>query len=385
MKKYSKIIDELSDLTCRELLSWLNLAEKERLNFLREEYGISMFDKKKIVACVEAAENSFDRKKAYREFRKQIRKPRNMSGRITLWGSIAAASIVIFLGIWQGIKESSLPLECEAMNQIEPGRSMAVVTMAGGKRIRLERNSLQVREEDGTMLHVAEGKLTYSPTSEDTISLLNTLNVPRGGEYNLILSDGTEVWLNAETEITFPVKFSGNFREIALKGEAYFEVRSDSLHPFIVKTSKGKIRVLGTSFNVRDYGNENETVTTLVSGKVLYSSKITNEEKLTLLPGFQVVDRGEGQPELRKVDLLFYTGWRDGKYVFEDTSLEDIMNTLERWYDIEVFYVTLEVKKLRFTGDLERYKSISIFLNLIETGGDVKFNVKGKKVWIEKK
>lgn len=151
------------------------------------------------------------------------------------------------------------------------------------------------------------------------------------------------------------------------------------MHPFIVKTSKGKIRVLGTSFNVRDYGNENETVTTLVSGKVLYSSKITNEEKLTLLPGFQVVDRGEGQPELRKVDLLFYTGWRDGKYVFEDTSLEDIMNTLERWYDIEVFYVTLEVKKLRFTGDLERYKSISIFLNLIETGGDVKFNVKRKK------
>ena len=125
-------------------------------------------------------------------------------------------------------------------------------------------------------------------------------------------------------------------------------------------------------------------VTTLETGKVMYVSGNTRE-KVTLNPGYQVLEKESSPVEARKVDPLQYTGWREGKYVFEDVALEDIMRTLCRWYDIDVVYANPAVKKFHFTGDLERYESISIFLSFIETGGDVKFKTEGKTIIIDKK
>ena len=190
--------------------------------------------------------------------------------------------------------------------------------------------------------------------------------------------------MNAETELRFPVNFTGERREVYLKGEAYFQVKRDEKHAFMVHTSMGVVEVLGTSFNVRDYEGEQEVVTTLESGKVMYVSE-GSKEQVILEPGYQTLEKRSSQVEVRKVDPIQYIGWREGKYVFEDMALEDIMQTLCRWYDIDVVYADPTVKKFHFTGDLERYESINVFLNFIETGGDVKFRTEGKTIIIDKK
>ena len=160
-------------------------------------------------------------------------------------------------------------------------------------------------------------------------------------------------------------------------------VAKDSEHPFIVHISRGAIEVLGTGFNVRDYREEQKTVTTLVQGKVVYRPERQPGREIMLEPGFQIKDEEGGSLQPRKVDVILYTGWKDGKYVFENATLEEIMQVLSRWYDIAVFYKREEVKKLHFTGDLERYKTINDFLEFMEIGGNVRFSIKGKTVLIE--
>ena len=199
----------------------------------------------------------------------------------------------------------------------------------------------------------------------------------------MVLADGTKVWLNADSKLRFPVSFTAERREVYLEGEAYFEVAKDSEHPFIVHISRGAIEVLGTGFNVRDYREEQKTVTTLVQGKVVYRSERQPGREIMLEPGFQIKDEEGGSLQPRKVDVILYTGWKDGKYVFENATLEEIMQVLSRWYDIAVFYKREEVKKLHFTGDLERYKTINDFLEFMEIGGNVRFSIKGKTVLIE--
>lgn len=179
------------------------------------------------------------------------------------------------------------------------------------------------------------------------------------------------------------VSFTAERREVYLEGEAYFEVAKDSEHPFIVHISRGAIEVLGTGFNVRDYREEQKTVTTLVQGKVVYRPERQPGREIMLEPGFQIKDEEGGSLQPRKVDVILYTGWKDGKYVFENATLEEIMQVLSRWYDIAVFYKREEVKKLHFTGDLERYKTINDFLEFMEIGGNVRFSIKGKTVLIE--
>ena len=304
------------------------------------------------------------------------------------WTSIAASVVVLVVaGWWFGREPEPKGGNVQIMAEtIQPGQSRAVVTLADGQQVVLEQANRKIEESDGTVLHSDSGALVYMANAEKITAkvMYNTVSIPRGGEYRLELADGTKVWLNAATELRFPVNFTGDMREVYLKGEAYFQVKRDEKHPFIVHTSMGAVEVLGTSFNVRDYEDEREVVTTLETGKVMYVSGNTRE-KVTLNPGYQVLEKESSPVEVRKVDPLQYTGWREGKYVFEDVALEDIMRTLCRWYDIDVVYANPAVKKFHFTGDLERYESISIFLSFIETGGDVKFKTEGKTIIIDKK
>ena len=225
---------------------------------------------------------------------------------------------------------------------------------------------------------------TYLSNSKEKEVVYNEIHVQKGGRANtLVLSDGTKVILNAATTFRYPTSFGEKNRMVYLEGEAYFEVAKDSEHPFIVHISRGAIEVLGTGFNVRDYREEQKTVTTLVQGKVVYRPERQPGREIMLEPGFQIKDEEGGSLQPRKVDVILYTGWKDGKYVFENATLEEIMQVLSRWYDIAVFYKREEVKKLHFTGDLERYKTINDFLEFMEIGGNVRFSIKGKTVLIE--
>ena len=208
----------------------------------------------------------------------------------------------------------------------------------------------------------------------------NQLDIPRKGEYRLVLADGTRVWLNSESSLKYPVAFQGNERKVYLEGEAYFEVSKDEHKPFTVVTGESSIRVLGTSFNVRAYADEAQLCATLVEGKVRLSHA---QQSLILSPDEQgVVTLASGKLEKRKVDASLYTVWKDGRFVFENQTLEEIMNTLSRWYDVKVFYTNEQVKQAMFNGNLKRYDDFDQIVKMLELTGVAHFKINGETIII---
>ena len=207
----------------------------------------------------------------------------------------------------------------------------------------------------------------------------NELIIPRGGENTVILADGTTVHLNAGSKLTYPVRFAGKRRIVALEGEAYFEVVQDESHPFVVQTHLGEVMVLGTAFNVNAYTDASVCYTTLVHGKVQFSAP--NVGTVTLQPGEQAVVSANGT-EKRTVDLDEYIGWVNGVYNFKNRSLGEIMETFERWYDIQVYYETPDLRDITYSGSLKRYGAVNSFLDALELTGDLTYKISGRKVLI---
>lgn len=382
MKDNLKVYKKLSGLLYKDMLGIAAEEETKELNSLLQEHKVKGIEPGKIIARLQE-KDIFDGMEAYRKFSQSHGRER----RLGWWISAAASVILLFIATWW-LQQKSGQIENESVvtEMIHPGQSCATVTLADGRLVPLEKDTREWQEQDGTILRTESGGLTYkirqvNPTME---MVYNTVTIPRGGEYRLELSDGTKVWLNAETELKFPVNFSGRSRDVYLKGEAYFQVNRDKEHEFRVHTSMGTVKVLGTDFNVRDYADEQKVITTLESGKVMYVSDESKKEVI-LSPGTQVQEDKTGTIKTGKVDIIQYVGWREGKYVFENVPLEEIMQTLGRWYDINVIYIDPATKKLNFSGNLERFENINVFLELIETGGDVKFKTEGKTIIIDKK
>ena len=289
------IYGRISDLFYKDMLGLADEEEKRELDSLLVTYKLKGLDRERIIARLQEQE-VFDGKGAYREFR-VLKQPGGRNRRLIWWTSIAASIVVLVVaGWWFGREPEPKRGNVQIMAEtIQPGQSRAVVTLADGQQVVLEQANRKIEESDGTVLHSDSGALVYMANAEKTAAkvMYNTVSIPRGGEYRLELADGTKVWLNAATELRFPVNFTGDMREVYLKGEAYFQVKRDEKHPFIVHTSMGAVEVLGTSFNVRDYEDEREVVTTLETGKVMYVSGNTRE-KVTLNPGYQVLEKADG-------------------------------------------------------------------------------------------
>lgn len=322
----------------------------------------------------------FNTTKAYRVFRShtQTRNIRDWKS----WLQVAAMFILPLLtggAIW--FLTSQSPGIRLSETKIEPVKPMASIRLGDGSQIHLGKNPETITEKDGTTITHSTGQLIYPKTMENIYdpTVYNELTVPRGGEYMLTLSDGTQVWLNADSKLKFPIHFTGHSREVYLSGEAYFAVSRDTTRPFRVHTSQESVTVLGTEFNVRDYKEEKEVVTTLVKGAVKYQDVI-------LKPGFQATASAtDGQIKIEAVNLKEYIGWKDGLYIFNHLTLEEMMQTVERNYDVTVFFTNEDIKQLRFSGDLKKYEQVETFLNFIELGGDVTFTVKGKTITVSKK
>jgi len=229
-------------------------------------------------------------------------------------------------------------------------------------------------------------KLVYEKSTQavkPVKATYNTIIVPKGADYKLQLADGTEVWLNSDTKLKYPSSFQGKNRKVYLEGEAFFDVTKDKSHPFIVNVNDVNVKVLGTSFNVNGYKDASEITTTLVEGKVKVESNVSKSSRI-ILPNEQLVfNTKSGDYIKQKVDTRLYTAWRNGRFVFCEESLEDIMRRLSRIYDIEVFYMHKEVKNLKFSGDLSRYKDIEKIFEMLEVTKKVKFSKKNNTVIIE--
>ena len=312
------------------------------------------------------------------------------SRRMTLRWSIAA-SIILLVGLFvgrtiNGVRDIHEEQEL-AKSVMQPGTSKAILMMADGKEVVLEQGqNLNILLNERVRVATSSQGIVYEEYGKGMVTEeYNKLTTPIGGEYSLVLSDGTKVFLNADSELKYPVEFSDGKRIVDLKGEAYFEVHKDSLRPFIVRMNGAEVTVLGTSFNVNTYGDDGQIYTTLVNGSVRVSS-VKNGQAEVLKPGMQsVMDVQSGQLTVREVDVEPYVAWREGRFVFRAMTLDLIMRQLQRWYDFEVFYQNPELKDYEFRGVIKRDMDLDKVLSVIKVTTNVDFEVKGKVITIIKR
>ena len=312
------------------------------------------------------------------------------SRRMTLRWSIAA-SIILLVGLFvgrtiNGVRDMHEEQEL-AKNVMQSGTSKAILMMADGKEVVLEQGqNLNILLNERVRVATSNRGIVYEEHGKGVVTEeYNKLTTPIGGEYSLVLSDGTKVFLNADSELKYPVEFSDGKRIVDLKGEAYFEVHKDSLRPFVVRVNGAEVTVLGTSFNVNTYGDDGQIYTTLVNGSVRVSS-VKNGQAEVLKPGMQsVMDVQSGQLTVREVDVEPYVAWREGRFVFRAMTLDLIMRQLQRWYDFEVFYQNPELKDYEFRGVIKRDMDLDKVLSVIKVTTNVDFEVKGKVITIIKR
>ena len=308
--------------------------------------------------------------------------------RYWMWGvSVAASVVVVFCLIIYYHSDTGQDVNIAVQN-IVPGQYNAILEMADGATYHLGGQQGSLQEKTGRQIKIDTSLVSYLPVDDKQETpkeiVYNKLSIPRGGEYRIELEDGTKIWMNSESRLRYPVAFFNDTREVYLEGEAYFEVQRDVNRPFIVHSGEQKVTVLGTSFGISCYASEVNDYTTLVSGKVKVDFK-RGKQSFVLEPGKQVAyDKKSGIATERKVDVAEFVAWKNGKYVFKQKCLEDILSTLSRWYDFEVFYQNEDVKEILFSGELRRFDDFNYLLRLIERTSDVKFIIDKKVVRVMK-
>lgn len=330
----------------------------------------------------EKEKESFDTVSGWQEIEKRINRS-NRRERILNILRYAAIIILPILVLSISIKHTN-PISGQQdyyAQPILPGEAKAILTLDNGQVIQLGKNVANLEDGlDETNIQADSAMLKYSQTNKLAKSekiAYNKVETPKGGEYLLVLSDGTKVHLNAMSKLRYPVNFGNGRREVELEGEGYFEVAKNG-QPFIVNTGGMQIEVLGTVFDVSAYQDE-ECQATLISGSVKVKTGINNS--CILKPSQQAsVTPGTTSIQVRTVDTAFYTSWINGKIYFKDRRLEDIMKTLSRWYDMEVCYADDKVKDILFGCNINRYDEIAPFVKLLEETKKVRTKINGKTI-----
>lgn len=265
-----------------------------------------------------------------------------------------------------------------------PGGNKAIILLGDGKKVDVEMLAdTMFYKAEGIEVQKNAGVIKYSGLQKSEVTY-NTIMIPRGGEYQVELSDGTMVWLNSETQLKVPTAFVGEERRVFLSGEAYFAVTKDDRKPFIVETDLGNVKVYGTEFNVKRYRDEKQLKATLVEGVIGFSSD--RIEELKLKPGYQLsLTEGAGKPEIKQVKIYNEIAWRNKQFCFENETLEEIARELERWYNVKIVFTDPALKDLVFSGTLSRYGKIEMLLRLFEEGVEVKFVVEKDTVKVMRK
>lgn len=308
-----------------------------------------------------------------------------------LWPGIAAAAS-IFLAVTIGgyfLLRPSATNQYTATNhagEIVPGRSKAILTLANGSKIDLTdaQSGELVTAEDIIITKNDSGQVSYNinsynNTPPDNATAYNTITTPKGGQWHIVLADGTGVWLNAASSLRYQTSFNGAERKVELSGEGYFEVAKDKEHPFVVQTQKQRVLVLGTHFNVNSYADEPAVRTALLEGAVKLS---TDKETAFLKPG-QQADLVKGKLNIQEVDVDDVIAWKNGKFVFDNESITSIMRKIARWYDVEVAYQSLPEHD-GFSGSLGRSESIRQVLKKIELTNKVHFKITGRSITVSR-
>lgn len=298
-----------------------------------------------------------------------------------------AAVGVVFVCIGFAVREFAFTGTGEENQEVAvavpiKGGYKASLKLANGEHYVLDSLSEITARVDGAVIRSGEkGTIMVSEQVSDTMVddvEYNRIEVPKGGEYKLLLADGTQVWINSSSNFEFPSRFSGKERRVRLSGEAYFEVTEDADKPFIVEVGDKNVQVLGTSFNINDYNGS--FTTTLVTGRVEVH---VGQRDYILDPSMQIKVENESVT-LAKVDTREFVAWKDGLFVFKNQCLYEVLNTLSRWYDVDVCYEDQELQDLHFSGTIKRHAEIIEVLKFLERTDMVKFTLNGKTLIVSK-
>lgn len=353
-----------------KLEDWINESEEHRLLFCKIKKQLSINEIRNYLQT--------DVEDAWKKVREKTFGAPPVRPRIRpKWLKYAAVVLPVLLSItlWYTWKE-------EMKNkQATVARLNPVLTLDNGEKYQLdpeEQTEIYVNEE--VKAYQTGGGLIYDTTARQEENKYNRIEVPRGSEYWIVLPDGTRVWLNAATELKYPVAFHAKERRVYLKGEAYFEVAPDKNRPFYVETEEVKIRVLGTVFDVNTHYTRGVR-TVLVEGAV--ALEWGDQKEIRMKPGeLADFDRTTTEVTLKEVDVTSYISWKEGYFVFEDEPLEEIMHTLSLWYDKEFLFVGKRSRALHFSGHIKRYERIETILSAITDVTGVEFRMNGQIILI---
>ena len=314
-----------------------------------------------------------------------LKKKRNLT---PYYGVAASIAVLLIVTLFFFIREEKQVVsEKLVVSEIKPIQSKAMLVLSTGEQIQLTKSTQKIQEQDGSVLKIDSVMgVQYDALSTQRVEkpIYNKIVVPRGGEYFVTLSEGTKVWLDADSELEYPVFFSGDFREVKLKGNAYFCVTKKNDKPFVVRAGEFSLKVYGTEFNVNAYDLQNiETV--LVNGSIGFKANISTPERMMAPNELAVSDSRTGQSEIHQVDIYPYIAWKNQNIVFVNERLESIMEKMARWYDVTVFFQDESLKDLRFDCNMRRYADIRDLFFFLEKTSNARFALNGRTVVISKK
>lgn len=372
---YKQIIGSITEEEFHELQEWIKSNPKNEdtyrrlidIHFLEKEYH-----KYKTIEHTRPLEDMKSRIQRER-FPKQIRFWK-LTSAVAATLLFAVCSITLW-NTFENRSETYTAMEniSSQIPDIEAGKTQAILTLNDGSTISLG--------ADSTVNSQLIARRQSS--SQNEAKKINNLTTPRGSEFMVMLEDSTKVWLNAESQLIYPESFDEKERRVKIKGEAYFQVAKDSTRPFYVESSGITIRVYGTEFNINAYAEEKEVYTTLVSGSISLQQANENHSELILTPGHQAIYNKDNKiTSVKSVNTEAITSWHNGRFVFEEQTLEQIMKTLARWYNFEYEFDNENIRSTIFKGSAPRYANLSEVLSILEKSGGLKFRAKNDKIII---
>ncbi|RKR84010.1 FecR family protein [Mucilaginibacter gracilis] len=302
---------------------------------------------------------------------------------VSFWPRIAAAAAVLLLvlgGAWLVVRKSNLATVAEQhiSRDIKPGNNKAILTLANGQKIILNNAKIgqMATQGNAAVAKIAEGQLAYNASTTMALAeVLNKIETPRGGQYQVVLADGTKVWLNAASSLIFPTAFTGKQRRVELHGEGYFEVAKNKNMPFIVSSDEQQVEVLGTHFNISAYKDDNGVFkTTLLEGSVRLNNKVM------MVPGDEA-DNTNNNIKLKQVDAENSIAWKNGKFTFQNEDIQSLMRKIARWYDVQVVYSGSMMHK-NFSGSVSRFANIATMLGVLESTNTIHFKIEGRRITV---
>ncbi len=352
-----------------------DLLEQLEAEFQRDESGVNVSDE---------LQHLVNRNR--HQLKLKIRK--NSSSRYRYWLSIAAAMIVlsaVTFYFWTERSNLQFYQRPEQITRITPERNKAAIITTDGSAIDLSSQQTGIVIDGENGMSYTDGSPVKGIAADDLDRIpVFELITPKGGTYQITLSDGTRVWLNAASRLSYPQRFNGPAREVTLRGEAYFEVAENKDQPFTVRSKGQQVTVIGTEFNIAAYEDEESTRTTLINGSIKVdvedAASTTGARTVWLRPGEQSVLIQSGLISLQ-VDPLIETAWRSNKFYFENQTIESVMRQLARWYDIEVVYEK-GVQNRRFSGSISRFSEIEEVLYNLELTKTIRFQITGRSVTV---